>query len=54
MFPHTVGAFSLNLENLAAVAEAIVAGDVVNARRSIECVIGKTTHFVESQPISKA
>ena len=47
VFPHTVGAFSLNLENHAAVAEAIVAGDAIRARRSMEDVLGETTRFLE-------
>ncbi|NTJ67906.1 FadR family transcriptional regulator [Agrobacterium rhizogenes] len=46
VFPHTVGAFAANLENHAAVAEAIAAGDSIAARHAMEAVLDRTSGFL--------
>ncbi|MFK0160926.1 FadR/GntR family transcriptional regulator [Rhizobium sp. NPDC090279] len=46
VFPHTVGAFAANLENHAAVATAIAAGDSAGARRAMEAVLDRTSGFL--------
>ncbi|TWB58296.1 FCD domain-containing protein [Rhizobium sp. ERR 922] len=46
VFPHTVGAFAANLENHAAVAEAIAAGDSIAARHAMEAVLDQTSGFL--------
>ncbi|TIX90362.1 FadR/GntR family transcriptional regulator [Rhizobium sp. P44RR-XXIV] len=52
VFPHTVGAFSFNLENHHAVAHAIMAKDAVAARAAMEILLRETTRFLESLPKS--
>jgi len=46
VFPHTVGAFAANLENHAAVAKAITAGDSIAARLAMEAVLDQTAGFL--------
>lgn len=47
VFPHTVGAFSANLKNHAAVAEAITAGDAMAAKLGMEILLEETMKFLK-------